>query len=53
MVGGLTLDNVADAIAAAQPFCVDVASGVEYKPGSKARQLLAAFVHAEKSAPQL
>ena len=31
IAGGLTADNVLDAIAAVRPFCVDVASGVEIK----------------------
>ena len=33
--GGLNPDNVAEAIAAARPFAVDVASGVEAEPGRK------------------
>jgi len=33
--GGLNPDNVAEAIAVARPFAVDVASGVEAEPGRK------------------
>jgi phosphoribosylanthranilate isomerase len=51
LAGGLTPDNVAEAIAIAQPYCVDVASGVESAPGRKDPQLVAAFVRAAKAAP--
>ncbi len=42
--GGLTPDNVADAIEAVHPFAVDVASGVEASPGVKDHAKLEAFV---------
>ena len=44
--GGLTPENVADAIAATQPFAVDVASGTEASPGVKDPEKLAAFAEA-------
>jgi phosphoribosylanthranilate isomerase len=44
--GGLTPDNVAEAIEVARPFAVDVASGVEVAPGVKDHDKLKAFAHA-------
>jgi phosphoribosylanthranilate isomerase len=44
--GGLNPDNVADAYAIAQPYAVDVASGVESSPGVKDHALMDAFVDA-------
>lgn len=41
--GGLTPENVTEAIAAAHPFAVDVASGVEAEPGRKDPALVEAF----------
>jgi phosphoribosylanthranilate isomerase len=46
LAGGLDASNVAAAIVLVQPWCVDVASGVEAAPGIKDRQKLAAFVAA-------
>lgn len=48
LAGGLTPDNVADAIARVAPHGVDVAGGVETSPGIKDRALLARFVAAAK-----
>ena len=41
--GGLTPDNVGEAIRVARPFAVDVASGVEAEPGRKDPARLEAF----------
>jgi phosphoribosylanthranilate isomerase len=47
--GGLSPENVADAIAALTPYAVDVASGVELSPGRKDPQKLQAFADAVRS----
>jgi phosphoribosylanthranilate isomerase len=47
--GGLTPDNVAEAIARVRPFAVDVASGVEASPGRKDPDKLEAFAVAVRS----
>lgn len=47
--GGLTPANVAEAIAAVEPFAVDVASGVESAPGVKDRAAIDAFAAAVAS----
>jgi phosphoribosylanthranilate isomerase len=44
--GGLTADNVGEAIAVTRPFAVDVASGVEATPGHKDPAKLEAFAAA-------
>ncbi|HWE33897.1 MAG TPA: phosphoribosylanthranilate isomerase [Solirubrobacteraceae bacterium] len=52
--GGLTPENVADAIEIARPFAVDVASGVESSPGVKDHAKLASFAagaHAPAGTP--
>lgn len=50
LAGGLTPENVGDAIRRIRPYAVDVASGVEQSPGIKDREKVKAFITACKSA---
>ena len=50
LAGGLTPENVAQAIGVAQPAAVDVASGVEKEPGQKDPEKLRAFIESVKMA---
>ena len=50
LAGGLTPDNVADAIGTVRPFGVDVSSGVEDAPGVKNPDKVARFLASARSA---
>ena len=50
LAGALTHENVAAAISIAQPYAVDVASGVEKEPGKKDHPKMKDFIRAAKSA---
>jgi len=51
--GGLTPENVAEAIESTQPFAVDTASGTELAPGRKDPAKLRAFFAAVQDVPSL
>jgi phosphoribosylanthranilate isomerase len=50
LAGGLSPENIANAIAEVRPFGVDVSSGVESAPGIKSPERIASFVRSARAA---
>ena len=48
LAGGLTPGNVYEAIKIVNPYCVDVASGVEESPGKKSEDKIKRFIEATR-----
>ncbi len=49
LAGGLTPENVKDAVVQVHPYAVDVSGGVESAPGKKDKEKMARFIEAVRS----
>jgi phosphoribosylanthranilate isomerase len=50
IAGGLTAENVGDVISTLHPYAVDVATGVESRPGKKDYEKMRRFIEAVRRA---
>lgn len=53
LAGGLTPENVGEAIGAVRPFGVDVSTGVEVSPGRKNADLVSAFIESVRISSEI